>query len=29
VSAPGFYVHRIERISIPPSLTDGPVRRCL
>ena len=29
VGATDFYVHRIERISIPPSLTDGLVRRCL
>jgi len=25
VTAPDFYVHRIERISIPQSLTDGRV----
>jgi hypothetical protein len=24
VTSPNFYVHRIERISIPQSLTDGP-----
>jgi hypothetical protein len=27
VMAPDFYVHRIERISIPQSLTDGRVSR--
>jgi hypothetical protein len=26
VMAPDFYVHRIERISIPQSLTDGRVK---
>jgi hypothetical protein len=29
VGATDFYVHRIERISIPPSPTDGLVRRGL